>query len=302
MNTGAVAVDVDLDLQRAAKAIARHGATPPRRDWTFAPLKGAPNGLPTVAVDGSHAVLADNGAVWAVAIRAAAVTWPGPRPATPIRIHAGTPGEAHAMLEAAYAASGLEAPRVASAEAWVEALRSLAETEVSLAAIAARPNGQILVDGAIHGLPRHAQALADLILASAGRHGVEILAVAKRSALEGDGTPLVTMLQRTGPAGCWAVDLGGGTFVARLHARADHAFRVDAPGLESVGRLLPMCRDAAYVGYPYALAVAHNQVAITATETADLRARLQGAVRAAGGRAVAAMSDFHEVLDRNVPR
>ncbi|MES2153629.1 MAG: hypothetical protein V4510_00650 [bacterium] len=291
---------MDPDLQEAARAIARVAATPPPPSRVFHPLIPGPGGLQAAAIDGSHAVLVDNGAIWAVAVRAACVTWPGPRTQPPTRIHATTPAAAQGLLDDAFAVVGLEAPRASSAEAWAEALRSLAEFNAIQQAVM-RP-GTVLVDGALRGLPRHAQAMADRIEAAAHPHTV-VIGVSKRSAIEADGVPLAAWLQRNGPAGCWAVDVAAGSYVARLHDRAQHAFRIDAPDLAAVARLLPSCRDAAYVGYPYPLAVAHNAVALTGTEVADLRGRLSNEVRKAGGAGAAGlMQDFHDVLDRNVPR
>jgi len=255
-------------------------------------------------VDGSHALLVDNGAVWVGATRVAAVRWPAVPTAPPaLRIHVALAGQAQAQLDAAFAAHGLEPPGAAGATGWLEALRSLAEMRAALDAVASMPrDALLLVDGAVRGLPRHAQAPADRILAAAEARGVTLVAVSKRSGLDEAGTPLVPRLQRDGPTGAWSTTISPGVFVARLHARAAHAFRVDARDDAAIARLVPLCRDAAYCGYPYPLAVAHNRVAITAAEAADLKARLQSAVRAAGGSAgMALLADFHDVLDRNVP-
>ncbi len=301
---------MDPDLQRAAQALLKHTASAPARSWEFQPLKPPPQHAtptPTIAVDGSHAVLADNGAVWVVAVRAAAITWPGPRTGSPVQIrtHAATPTEAQAILDAVYTPLGIDAPRAASATAWAESLCAAAEASAAIAAIEAievGAGGQLLVDGALNGLPRLVQPLANRIKDVATRRAISLVAVAKRSGLESGGTPIIPFLQRTGPPGCWAVPVSPETFVARLYPLAKHAFRIDAPDIGAIARLLPGCRDAAYVGYPYALAVAHNHVAITATEVADLRGRLHAVLRASGGNADALLADFHDVLDRNVPR
>lgn len=256
----------------------------------------------TVAVDGSHAVLVDNGALWVVAIRVAAVTWPGPASLEPeATVVTTTPGEAQARIEAHYVAWGLEAPRVRNAEGFAEALRSLEEAKAAVQAVSNLPPGSLLLtDGALQGLPPGPQALANRIRDAAQRAGVVAVGVAKRSSLAHDGLPLATALQRTGPPGTWAVEVEEGIFVARLHPRARHAFRIDAPSLADVARLLPLCRDAVYTGYPYPLALAHNAVALTNAHARELSRRLWVEVRRAGGaQAAALLADFHEVLDLN---
>lgn len=271
----------------------------------FVPLpepRGPPE--PCVAVDGSHAVLVDNGAFWVVATRAAAVTWPGPPPVEQEpTVSATTPDAAQERLDAAYASWGLEAPAARSAEAFAQGLRSLQEAEAAVRAISSLPaGGLLLVDGALSSLPPGPQAMADRILAAAASTSVTALGVSKRSALSRDGVALVPAIEAQSPTGAWAVEVGPGTFVARLHAASQHAFRIDAPDLAAVARLLPFCRDAVYTGYPYPLALAHNAIALTNAHARDLRTRLREEVRRAGG-AVAGelLKDFHETLDRNVP-
>src|SRR5687768_11619612 len=69
----------------AVEALARHASRPLSWQPSFQPLvavegAGPSFATPVLAVDGSHAVLADNGAVWVVAHRASALAWPGPAP------------------------------------------------------------------------------------------------------------------------------------------------------------------------------------------------------------------------------
>jgi hypothetical protein len=311
---------MDAQLEAAAAALARHASAVPsrqsdNRQWAFEELP-SPACLPgpVAAVDGSHAVLSDNGAVWIGATRAAAVPWPRPAPtAAPApRIHVATPAEAQAQLDARYAMLGLESVRAASAEAWLEALRGLDELDAALAAAGALPSGGLLlIDGALRGIPRQPQAIADRIRAAAEGRGVAVIGVAKRSGLESGGHPLVPLLQRTGPPGRWLVEVEGGdgpagaavrTYVARLHPRSLHAFRIDAQDAAAVARLVSMSRDAAYCGYPYPLALAHNAVALTASDVGDLRSSLDAALRRHGAPVASLVADFHAVLDRNVPR
>src|ERR1051325_10755525 len=61
-------------LQAAADLLAQRAARPPRpvEFRPFAPANSAP---PCAAVDGSSAVLVDNGSAWVIAYRAASVPW-----------------------------------------------------------------------------------------------------------------------------------------------------------------------------------------------------------------------------------
>lgn len=294
-------------LRDAAQALAASVRAPPFQATfapTFVPLPApatSAGNAECIAVDGSHAVLVDNGPLWVVAYRAAAIAWPGPALQAEPLVVATAPDEAQAVLDAAFAGAGLAPPSARSAESFAQALRSLAETGAALAAVAtAAPGTLLLVDGALHGLPPQAQPMADTILAAARQRGVEAVGVSKRSALCLGGHPL-SSLWAAGPATPWAIEVEPHVYAARLHARANHAFRIDAQSLDAVARLAPLCRDAAYPGYPYPLAVAHNMVALTASHARELKERLVAEVRQAGGPEAARMlADFHDVLDRNL--
>jgi hypothetical protein len=278
----------------AVALLARHAARPPAPHAAPEPIAPCEPGA-VAAVDGSSAVLVDNGTVWAVAVRAAAVHWPGAdRAEVPVLFHAALASEGADQAARAYAAAGLEAPRVHGAEGYAEAYRTLAELDTARAAIdALPPGGLLLVDGALHQLPRHAQAVADRILALAAARQVAVLGVAKRSGLVPPGLD--------GPRSPWRVPLAQGIQVCRLHGASRHRFRIDGDA-GALGRLLPLSRDAVYAGYPYPLALAHNRVAITEAHARELGASLEARLRRAGGAAAARLVvDFHAVLDGNVP-
>ena len=269
----------------------------------FLPIDPPPATGSCLAVDGSHAVLVDNGSLWVVATRVAAVAWPGPRriPADPT-LHVARPDQADGQVTALYARLGAEPPAARSAEAFAQAVRAAEETEAAIeAARQAGPGGLLLVDGALRGLPPVPQTLADRVIEAAGANGVTVVGVSKRSAVADAEGPLVQRLQESGPAGRWAVELEPGVFVARLHPRARYAFRIDALDLAALARAAAFCDDAVYTGYPYPLALAHNAVAITAHDARDLASRLADEVRRGGGpEAAALLRDFHEVLDTNL--
>ncbi len=249
---------------------------------------------PTLAVDGSHAVLVDNGAYWVVAVRAA---HSDAIPET--NLYANSAAEGETEVQRLYASRGLGAPSVRSAEAYAEAHRALAELDAAIVAIRELPEGGLLlIDGALAQLPEHAQGMADRILDRATASGVHLAGISKRSGLDHDGAPLLPALGAEGPATCWWTPLPAHTAVAaRLHPAAHHVFRIDAE-TAVLPWLAHWSRDAVYRGYPYPLAKAHNQVAITKAEAR----RLTEHVRSHLGAGAAILDDFHAVLDRNAPR
>lgn len=291
-------------LAQAAAQVGQAAARP--LPWTAAPVDVAPREAGRVtAVDAGRAVLVDNGALWAVAVRAAAVMWPGHRREVEPVVHACVPDDAEELVAQAAAGMGLPTLRALGAEGLAEALMSLHEAHAARQAVQERPD-LLLVDGALHGLAPEAARLVDPVLVAAAEAGVPVVGIAKRSGMSA-GVPLVpavaAAVRRPGP---WAVPVPGreGVFIARLHARAPHAYRVDvaAPGdpLDVLGMLLPLARDAVYTGYPYPLALAHNAVALGHGTAADLRDRLRAAVLRAHGPATARwLDDPHAMLDEN---
>ncbi|HET6398214.1 MAG TPA: hypothetical protein VFH47_01510, partial [Candidatus Thermoplasmatota archaeon] len=121
---------------------------------------------PAVAVDGSHAVLHDNGRLWVVAYRAAAVPSAGRLPTVQPEVAVAASDEAAAIVALAWGDGAPE--RVRTAESFAEALCAAAECRAALAAMqpadppalptrGARP--LLLVDGALHGLAPPADRL-----------------------------------------------------------------------------------------------------------------------------------------------
>lgn len=252
---------------------------------------------PCAAVDGSHAVVIDTGAVWVVATRAAIATEQRADP--PLRIHATLAIDAQDDIDRRFAERGLTPPPVRGADAYATALRSLEELDAATQAVRDLPEGGLLlIDGAITGLPAAAQEIADRILDRATARGIHLVGVSKRSGLADEDGPLLPRLRRSaGPVDRPVSTRLPGCFGAILHPGATHAFRID--GEQScLPWLAAMSRDAVYIGYPYPLAKAHNAATITHAECRRIRERL---VRDAGPHAWA-LDDFHAVLDRNVAR
>lgn len=292
-------------LAHAADLLAQRTASP-SQPVEFRPVAVAPEPPRCVAVDGSSAVLVDNGSAWVVAVRAVAVPWPGPAPAAEPQpeVIATLPGDAQALADAAFARHGLAGPAIHSADGLADALRSIAELEASLAAVAnLPPRGLLLVDGALVGLPPTPDAVAARLREACKARGVRIAGIAKRSGIERGSVPLIPALiaQATarGLAGPWSVEAEPGVHIAKLHAAAQHAFRIDAP-VDLLPELAALARDAVYTGYPYPLAVAHNKVALTGAHVRELKARLDLELRRRAGTSDA-IKDFHAVLDANVP-
>lgn len=286
------------DFTEAASVLATQTNKPLSFEPDYQPIEPS-SPAKACAVDGSHAILVDNGAAWVVAVRADFVTWPGRPVETPPKVYAATPAEAQASVAARYEAHGLPTPNVLSCEQFAEAHRDISELEAVLAALRTKPD-LLLVDGALEHVSKSAQPLADHIKIRAQEAGVPVVGVSKRSRLHDDGLPLVTALMRADPGGTWSVPVPDyqDTVVAKLHPRAPHAFRIDG----DPAPVVPLCKDAVYLGYPYPLALAHNHVCITATEAHQLRAQLVSEVQLhAGPTAYKLLADFHETLDRNVP-
>ncbi|MGB1697233.1 MAG: DNA double-strand break repair nuclease NurA [Thermoplasmatota archaeon] len=287
-----------VDFADAARVLESQSNRSLRFQPHFEPLAAREPGRVS-AVDGSHAILVDNGAAWVVAVRADAVTWPGRPIETPPAIHATAPADAEDAVAVLYEAHGLPRPVIRSCDQYAEALRDLAEHEAALAALRTSPD-LLLLDGALEHVAKAAQPMADRIRQRAAEAGVPVAGVSKRSRLHDEGLPLVTGLMRQDPGGTWAVAVPDyqDTYVAKLHPRAPHAFRIDG----DPAPLVPLAKDAVYLGYPYPLALAHNHVCIAATEAHQLRAQLVNEVRVhAGPTAYKLLEDFHETLDRNVP-
>ena len=290
-------------LSDAARLLAQRVGSP-SQPVEFRPLAGAPEPPRCVAVDGSSAVLVDNGTAWVVAFRAAALAWPGePQPEPHPQVVATLPSEAQALVAQRFARLGLPEPAVRTADALADALRSLAELEAALAAVAEMPpRGILLVDGALAGLPPTPAALAARLAEACRARGVRLAGIAKRSGLERGSLPLIPALiaqaAAKGVAGPWSVEAEPGVHIAKLHAAAQHAFRIDGPA-DLLPDLAALARDAVYTGYPYPLALAHNRVALTGPHVRELKAALDLELRKRG--AAPAGADFHAVLDANVP-
>lgn len=301
------------------------GAALPRPALAFAPLTPRAAPARVVAVDGSHAVLADGKSVLVGAWRAAtARAEPGraPRPeAGAAEVVVVTADDAAATVERALAEADATAdvPRDLSSVAALEALRALGEVQRARAAVAdLGADDVLLLDGPVAWrAPVPPRALLERLLAEAHARGVHVVGVCKSSALAVGAEPVLAHVRRRArteaPAGAWLAPLPVAppralavACAARLDAAQRWLFRYDvapAPGATAadvLGALAPLAGTATYPGYPYPLALAHNAATLPETEARDLREAVRAEALRRGLPAEtwdAAFADYHDVLE-----
>jgi hypothetical protein len=301
-------------------------------------VPGHPDGFPIVpvapaepgtvwAIDGGSAVLANGRSFQVAAYRAARVRFSGGRTdvveSPSLQVRGVSPAEMQPLAAAILRElCGSDPERIPELPRPVDALREWAEwSEVLRTVGEADPGDLVLVDGSLHGGPLVPPAVVRRAHEEATGRGVALAGVVKASTLFwGRNAPLVTLLKRRGdreaPNRVWAARIShdpafsrlypGEIYVAHLASTAAHAFRVDvARGPiepETVlARLAGSSTDPAFVGYPYALARAHQVARVTGYQVADLRRAFRDAL---GRRGLSEddvellFQDFHEVLNR----
>ncbi len=280
------------------------------------------------AVDGGSCVLADGRSFQVAAYRAARVRLAGGSTdlveAPPLAVRAVSAEGAGALArEVLSELCGGEPERLPDLPRPVDALREWAEWRLVLETLReAAPGDLVLVDGSLHGGPlvppevvRHAHGEAE-------RRGVSLAGVVKASTLFwGRNAPLVALLKRRGDRELgpvpWAARIStapvfgrlyvGEIFVAHLAPTSPHAFRVDVargpePPEAVLGRLVGASDDAAFVGYPYPLARAHQAARVTGYAVADARRAFREALGRHGlpeDDIEVLFQDFHEILNRS---
>jgi hypothetical protein len=301
-------------------------------------VPGHPDGFPIVpltpaepgtvwAIDGGSAVLANGRSFQVAAYRAARIRFSGGRTdlveSPPFQVRGVSPAEMQPLAAAILRElCGSDPERIPDLPRPVDALREWAEWSEVLRTVGEAGAGDlVLVDGSLHGGPLVPAAVVRRAHEEATRRGVALAGVVKASTLFwGRNAPLVTLLKRRGdreaPGSVWAARIShdpafsrlypGEIYVSHLAPTAAHAFRVDvargptAP--ETVlARLAGASTDPAFVGYPYALARAHQAARVTGYQVADLRRAFRDAL---GRRGLSEddvellFQDFHEVLNR----
>jgi hypothetical protein len=279
------------------------------------------------AVDGGSAVVADGRSFQVAAYRAARVRFAGgltevvERPT--LSVKAVSPEEMRSVARAILAElCGQEPERLPELPRPVDALREWAEwAEVTRTVREAAEGDLVLVDGSLHGGPLVPQVVVRRVHEEAVARGVSLAGVVKASTLFwGRNAPLVTLVKRRGDRELgptvWAARIStdpvfgrlyvGDIFVAHLAPTAPYAFRVDvasgpAPAVEVLARLAGLADDAAFVGYPYPLARAHQTARVTGYDVVDMRRAFRDALSRHGmsqDDVQVLFQDFHEVLNR----
>jgi hypothetical protein len=295
--------------------------------FSLTPLSPVPGGT-VWAVDGGSTTLADGRSFQVVATRAARVRFRAGITdlieAPPLTVRAVSHTEMEVIAgEVLTELCGAEPERIPELPRPVDALREWAEwSEVLRTIREAAAGDMVLVDGSLHGGPLVPPQVVRAAHAEAVEGGVSLAGVVKASTLFwGRSAPLVTLLKRRGDREVgpipWAARIStdpvfgrlypGEIFVAHLAPTAPHAFRVDvargpATPEEVLGRLSSLSDDAAFVGYPYPLARAHQAARVTGFAVADLRRAFRDHLSREGmseDDIEVLFQDFHEVLNRS---
>jgi hypothetical protein len=280
------------------------------------------------AVDGGSCSLADGRSFQVVGYRAARVRFSGGLTdlveSAPLQVRALSAAELESVAREALAElCGSPPERLPDLPRPVDALREWSEwASVARTVAHADPGDLVLLDGSLHGGPLVPPEVVRAVHGEAVARGVALAGVVKASTLFwGRNAPLVTLLKRradreVGPRP-WAARISasptfarlyvGDIFVAHLAPTAPHAFRVDVargpvPPEEVLGRLAGCSEDAAFVGYPYPLARAHQAARVTGYAVADLRRTFREALSRRGlseDDIEVLFQDFHEILNRS---
>lgn len=202
-------------------------------------------------------------------------------------------------------------------------LRTLMEwQQVEKALSGEMPDGSLVAfDGALWAGIKGINSMLTRLVEKASEKKIMLCGISKRSMLTYRSRPLIPEVQMLGESkhlnDAWFVPLEikgyeeklfGRVFLAKLHPRSKHVFRVDLAlpegfkPADAFGRLAALSNDATYVGYPYPLARAHNEVAFSASEIEDLRHVLKVKALEKGMSAKEwqlTFQNFHDVLDRS---
>lgn len=280
------------------------------------------------AIDGGSCLLADGRSFQVGAYRASRVRFSGGTTdrveSPPLTVRALSSEEVGLVARAVLTElCGAIPERLPELPRPLEALREWAEwAEVLRTVREARPGDLVLVDGSLHGGPLVPPPVVRRVHDEAVAAGVSLAGVVKASTLFwGRNAPLVTLLKRRGDRELgrvpWATRIStdptfgrlyvGEIFVAHFASTAPHAFRVDVArgplsADEVLARLAGVSDDPAFVGYPYALARAHQAARVSGYAVADLRRAFRDALSRLGmseDDVEVLFQDFHEVLNRS---
>ncbi len=205
-------------------------------------------------------------------------------------------------------------------EEGVGRIRSLIEWKEVLASAENMEEGDVLAfDGSLWAGIKGSEALLERLIELCKFRKIMLCGVSKRSSLAYMGMPAIPMIQTFGEAYAsgspwyFKLDIEGGQdklfgepYVVSLASRSIFVFKVDISLPEGVeagqlfSKLAGYSNDPGYLGYPYPLAKAHNEVAFSRTEVENIRHLME---REAGkmGMDMAkwhlSFQNFHDVLD-----
>jgi len=188
----------------------------------------------------------------------------------------------------------------------MQRLRTLEEFRYMFMALEELKEGDILlIDGALRG-DRHTPDRGMALLSEMAQdRGVSLVGISKDSGIMHNGLPFVPQVDRLAeerfPRKRWYAKVLRRTspgkeeiFVAKFNPYGEHAFRTDIISLETVSEVLGKvswyASDIAYVGYPYPLADAHNEVIIRGGAAEDIGYMVETDLP----------ERFHRKLDRGV--
>jgi hypothetical protein len=213
---------------------------------------------------------------------------------------------------------------------WLQLIRTVSEWKQVVMLLDELESGDyILRDGPLRADIRMPAGLVEGILQTAAEKGIHIVGVVKRSTIPaGAGLlmPIVPAVQKLGtleiPESCWYTPLPldgvdssrdiyhfGRTYIVQYNPLSQFVFQTDINKFDAVtpdevfSKIAGLCNDPTYIGYPYPLALIHNEVVLTRTMIEDIKYDLQGEVLRSNTLSYQdwelLFNDFHEILDIN---
>ncbi|MDP6155876.1 MAG: DNA double-strand break repair nuclease NurA [Candidatus Thermoplasmatota archaeon] len=189
------------------------------------------------------------------------------------------------------------------------------------------PGSIILVDGPLRSTITKLDAFMEATFKKALEKNISVVGISKSSSLSMDNTAIVPLVQyeakRVIGKRMWCFDVGekfdgalrghqshlfGSVNIVKFNPHSDFVFRADIltdedNETEILRKISPYCRDPSYLGYPYPLALVHNEVSITRGRAEDMHHHMKEIALTSGINSDQwrfLCQDFHDVLDRGV--
>ncbi len=296
----------------------------------FVKFRKAKNQGLFVGVDGGSAMILDGYTLFSVSgIRTGRAVFidgkfsPGQTPRPEMRLISLSPSNLEKVYSGYYqdivGGEPQDIPR--TIEEGVGRIRSLMEWQEIILALESMEEGSVLAfDGALWAGIKGSEVLLHRLIDLCREKAIMLCGVSKRSALAYNGMPAIPMIQILGealnPDSPWyfKLDIEGGQdklfgepYVVSLASRSEYVFKVDVSlpdGMEAVDlfeRLAGYANDPGYMGYPYPLVKAHNNVAFSRTEIENIRHLMEREAARSGmdmSKWHLSFQNFHEILDR----